>query len=243
MIDTISYICDIPYTPVCIGELHNLFANRKSSNDSKFKNGCTTNTRTWSWPLIGLRLWSKYPNAITKIECELPKLLYGHNGRLIRNQSDLDRALMRLDRVLHFLSHPLEDQEAIGADLPPVFKGHICRVDVVWQFDYPVQTIREVLQDAKHPRIHGKPDLFGDGNITFNGKNMRISIYDKLEERKKFRVATTTASNVCRIEFQIKSKQYVAERFNADTVTGLKEFTFDEACQLYLEHPRRPDDS
>lgn len=235
MIDTISYTCNIPFDPVCIEDLHNLFAVRNSSDGSNFKNGRTTNTQTWTWPLIGIRLWSTRPKTITKIECELPKLLYGHNGKLIRNQSDLDRALMRLDRVLYFLSHPLEDQESIVSDLPPVFKGHLCRVDLVWQFDHPVQTIREVLQDAKHPRIHGRPNLYGDQNITFNGKNLRVSIYDKLEERKAFRVATPTASNVCRIEFQIKSKKYVAERFNADTTIGLKEFTFDEAYQLYRE--------
>lgn len=235
MIDTISYICDIPYDPVCIQDLHNLFADRKSSDGSSFKNGRTTNTQTWSWPLIGLRVWSKYPKTITKIECELPKILYGHNGKLIRDQSDHDRALMRLDRVLYFLSHHLEDQEETSADLPTVFKGHLCRVDLVWQFDYPVQTIRQVLQDAKHPRIHGQPDHYGNGNFTFNGKNMRISVYDKLEERKSFTVATPTANNVCRIEFQIKSKKYVAERFNADTTIGLKEFTFDEAYQVYRE--------
>ena len=235
MIDTISYICDIPFDPVCIEEIHNLFTVRKRSNDSKSKDGRTTDTKTWSWPLIGLRLWSKYPKAITKIECELPKLLYGHNGKLICNQSDLDRALMRMDRLLYFLSHPLEDQGAIVSDLPPVYKGHICRADLVWQFDHPVQTIREVLQDAKHPRIHGKPDLYGNGNITFKGKNMRVNIYDKLKKRKKFTVATTAANSVCRIEFQIRSKQYVAERFNADSDMGLKEFTFDEAYQVYRD--------
>lgn len=235
MIDTISYICDIPYDPVCIQDIHNLFADRKSSDGSSFKNGRTTNTQTWSWPLIGLRVWSKYPKTITKIECELPKILYGHNGKLIRDQSDHDRALMRLDRVLYFLSHHLEDQEETSADLPTVFKGHLCRVDLVWQFDYPVQTIRQVLQDAKHPRIHSRPDLYGNGNITFKGKNLKVSIYDKLKKRKNFTVATPTANNVCRIEFQIKSKQYVAERFNAESDMGLKEFTFDEAYQVYRE--------
>ena len=235
MIDTISYISAVPYDPVCVEELHNLFADRRSSDSSSIKNSRTTNTQTWSWPLIGLRLFSKYPNTITKIECELPKLLYGHNGRLIRSQSDLDRALMRLDRVLYFLSHPLADREAIGTDLPTAYKHHICRVDVVWQFDYPVQIIREVLSYAKHPRIHEQPDLYGNGNFTFNGKNMRISIYDKVAKRKNVTVAPSTAQSVCRIEFQIRSKKYVAERFNADTTMGLRSFTFDEAYQVYRD--------
>jgi len=137
--------------------------------------------------------------------------------------------------VLYFLSHSIEQQGGIISVLPPVDKGHICRIDVVWQFDHPVQTIREVLQDAKHPRIHGRPDLFGNGNITFKGKNLKISIYDKLKKGKTFKVATTMAHSVCRIEFQIKSKKYVAKRFNADTTMGLKKFTFDEAYQVYRE--------
>ena len=54
----------------------------------------------WQIPLP----WGKYircwvdptGRCLTRVECSLPKLVYGHNGRLIDNQEELDRAIEQL---------------------------------------------------------------------------------------------------------------------------------------------------
>lgn len=244
MIDTLSWTCSIPYLPDRLVELQSLFPNRKSTNRSKTKGSCTTSTRHWSLPLIGIRLSSGTQNYITSIQCELPKLLYGHNGRLIRNAADLTVALRRLDSVLQFIADP-GIESIVKGESSTIDKGHISRIDLVWQYNHPVSTLRGVLHNARHPRIYGGPDLFGNGNIAFQGNRFTVTIYDKMKwEKPKTRyknasgvcsITPSVGSEVSRIELKLESKGYVAKTFGVDPKVGLKSFPFDEAYRVYRD--------
>jgi len=57
-------------------------------------------------PLLGIRIFAR-EGIIVKVEAELPKLLYGHNGRLLATQAEVDAALQRLKAILQTFSEPL----------------------------------------------------------------------------------------------------------------------------------------
>ena len=69
-----------------------------------------------------LRIGGVKGKGISWVEVELPVLLYGHNWKLIRNQSDMDEAIGRVD-------------ELVSVVLLSGWRfGRILRADIVWQF-------------------------------------------------------------------------------------------------------------
>lgn len=228
MIDTITFNCSIPILPDSIEALQSLFKDHKSGSSKEAKGNRIIRTTKWSFSLLGLRLFSTEPGRLTKIECELPCLLWGHNGRLIQDQNAIDKALQVLRKILQFISPTDHKGEYSTIDL-----GHVCRIDLAWQYDRPVQDLKTLLQHAKHPRIQSPPDLYGNGNLSFNGKSLRISIYDKLKKEKDGRLSPTSAQNACRIECQIKSKKYIAERFGLNPDEGLRTLKFNDLYEVF----------
>ena len=73
-----------------------------------------TMTIRGSWPLRialpgrrkvaltpGVRVWADSSgNALETVECSLPKVLFGHNGKVLETQSQLDAALGKLHGIL-----------------------------------------------------------------------------------------------------------------------------------------------
>jgi hypothetical protein len=72
----------------------------------------------------------------------LPRLLHGDNGRLIKNQIELDAALT----ILRQMAAELGD--------PQICASHFTRVDLVWQFQVDVETFIRAHRECRHPRIN-----------------------------------------------------------------------------------------
>lgn len=230
MIDTITFNCSIPIIPDRIEALQSLLKDHKSGSSKETKGNRIIRTRKWSFSLLGLRLFSTEPGRLTKIECELPTLLWGHNGRLIHDQNAIDSALQVLRKILQFISPTDCNGEYSTIDL-----GHVCRIDLAWQYDHAVQDLKNLLQHAKHPRIQSAPDLYGNGNLSFHGKSLRISIYDKLKKEKGGHLRPASAQNACRVECQIKSKKYIAERFGLNPDEGLRSLKFPDLYAVFRD--------
>lgn len=231
MIDTIQFTSTIPLQ-IDLDQLTS-FQQRfpKIQNGERFTSTSTYSyhTRIWTFPMIDVRLVSTRSSAITKIECDLPKLLYGHNGRLIHNQAELDEAIRRLVAILrHFVLPPLHSD---GLEFP-IDLGPISRLDLVWQYDLPVTTIRNVLQNAKVDVINKKPNIYEGRNIVFAGTNLGVKAYDKLKECGGT-LSPPSATNACRFEFKITGVERIAEHFGIKAGGGLTQLRFDQAYAVY----------
>lgn len=230
MIDTLSinYPLPIALLPERIEELQSLLSVHKTSSQINVKPNRPQRTSQYSFPLFGLRLFTTSTLQLTKLEVELPCILYGHNGRLISSQPEIVRALSRLNSLLRFLSPAY-----YGDDAASIINGYICRLDLVWQFDVPLPMIRGSLQHAKHPKIQSPPDLYGNGSIVFKGRSLRINGYDKLRRKRGAHLMPSSAVDASRIEFQTKGKKYIAELFGVHPQDGLNTLQFADAYQVY----------
>lgn len=230
MIDTLSinFPLPIPLLSERIEELQSLLQVHKTSSRIDVKPNRPQRTSQYSFPLFGLRLFTTSTLQLSKLEVELPCMLYGHNGRLISNQHEIDKALSRLKSLLRFLS-----PHYYGDDAASIINGHICRLDLVWQFDVPLQQIRGVLQYAKHPKILSPPDLYGNGSIVFKGRSLRINAYDKLRRKRGAHLMPSSAVDASRIEFQTKGKKFIAELFGVNPQVGLNTLQFADAYAVY----------
>ncbi|MBE2283980.1 MAG: hypothetical protein IAE77_11030 [Prosthecobacter sp.] len=230
MIDTISINFPLPILllPERIEELQSLLPVHRSSSQVNVKPNRPQRTSQYSFPLFGLRLFTTSTLQLTKLEVEMPCMLYGHNSRLISSQLEIDKALSRLNSLLRFLSPAYS-----GDDAASIINGHICRLDLVWQFDVPLQLIRSSLQHAKHPKIQSPPDLYGKGGIVFKGRNLRFNAYAKLHKKRGGHLMPASAVDATRIEFQTKGKKFIAELFGVNSQDGLNTLQFTEAYQVY----------
>lgn len=73
----------------------------------------------------------------TKAEAELPKRLWGHNGRLIANQGELDAGVSRIRNIL--------------AEQVPFTAWEVALLDLVWQFEAQTAEVILAHQWARFP--------------------------------------------------------------------------------------------
>ena len=125
-------------------------------------------------------------------ECSLPKLLFGHNGRVLESQEQLDAALAKLRVVLGSV-----------ADVPATSEWEPWRVDIAWNFDRPARPL--VLAHAAlrvagiqsegtlHPGCHG---------VSWRGAKSRfmVKLYDKAKQMR-------VPGSVLRAEISLSGKQ------------------------------------
>jgi hypothetical protein len=108
----------------------------------------------------GARLW--YDGIATfRAEAELPKLLWGHNGRLITNQEDLDASLellrSSLQKYVEFSS------------------WQFVRIDLCWQFNTDAKAVILAHQWTCLPGIRKRPTVFDGGKqISWRGGRSRV---------------------------------------------------------------------
>ena len=133
----------------------------------------------------------------------LPRLLYGHNGRLIPNQPDLDAA-----RVL------FQAKTEEICDLP-CSSCHYTRIDLVWQFCCDVARYILAHRHARHPRLRCDPVHYEARSLALEGSDMRISFYDKTLERFK------RPGDILRVEVQLRGKRLREELGAGERVTRL----------------------
>lgn len=231
MIDTIQFTPSIP-VPIGLNLLESFlcrFPKKQGGERFTETSKCIYRTRTWNFAMIGLRLESTGHSSITKIECELPKLLYGHNGRLIHNQAELSEAIRRIGALLrHFTLWPA------GSDgsSHPIDLGTVSRIDLVWQYNIPVTTIRNLLQNCRVEGIKKKPSIYEGNNIVIPGTYLGIKAYDKIAECVG-KASPSSATNACRFEFRLVEVNRIAKAFGMKPGEQLKFLEFDQSYSVY----------
>jgi hypothetical protein len=111
---------------------------------------------------------------LTWAEVSLPKLLFGHNGRVLENQAQLDAALAKLREELNSI-----------ADVPEIAKWQICRADLAWNFDLQAESLILAHAALRVPGIQRGAALF-DGGQGVSWRDARshfmVKLYDKARQ-------------------------------------------------------------
>lgn len=112
-------------------------------------------------------------------EVSLPRLLFGHNGRLLATQADMDAALEKLRGEL-----------AGFADVPAVAEWpKPSRLDLAWQFDVrkrlgrPPQALILAHGGLQHPAVR-EPPVPRRNSLTWEGSKLRLQLYGKSRKQK-----------------------------------------------------------
>jgi hypothetical protein len=115
----------------------------------------------------GVRFWHDgFGNC--KAEAELPKLLWGHNCRLIVSQAELDESLARFHVIL--LKHV------------QFASWEWVLVDFVWQFQTRTADVILAYQWLRLPGVRNLPTLLcGDKEISWRGTRLGLKFYRKAE--------------------------------------------------------------
>jgi hypothetical protein len=125
------------------------------------------------------------------VEASLPRLLFGHNGRLLSTVDELNAALDVLAEIL---------QE--HAEVPPLEEWRLKRLDLCWNFDLPARPFIMAHAPLQFPGIRRQPASFGMGSgVSWRGAKSKfvVSMYDKSRE-----VGTT--GSVLRVEIRLLGK-------------------------------------
>ena len=142
-----------------------------------------------------------------KAEAELPKLLWGHNGRLLTNQDELDQS------VEQFRSHLLSKVEFSSWE----FK----RVDLCWHFRTRATDVILAHQWLRFPGVRSLPSLlYGGKQISWRGGKLGLKFYDKAK-------AIGDSGSVLRVELRLAGAQL---RKRIDANAPLK---FDELYNVF----------
>ncbi len=108
----------------------------------------------------------------TWFEVSLPRLLFGHNGRLIENQLQLNEALEKLHQEAERWAEGVAGYES----------WQPWRMDLVWNFDQVALPILMAHAGLRVPGINKGATIWEGGyNLTWSGAKSRfeVTIYDK----------------------------------------------------------------
>jgi hypothetical protein len=150
--------------------------------------------------------------SLEKAEFSLPKLLFGHNGRVLSSQREIDAAL---EHASHLLSEI--------ATVPDVIDWDARRVDMAW--NYAMSALPLILAHAslRVPGIlHGATlHRAGEGVSWRGGKSHKmVTLYDKA---RRMRVA----GSVLRAEVSLRSGQILRH------LPGAEWRSFDSLYRVY----------
>jgi len=131
-----------------------------------------------------------------KAEAELPKLIWGHNGRLLANQAELDASVEQFRSIL---SRQVEFSS-----------WQLVLVDLVWQFEARTADIILAHQWLRFPGVRNFPSLLcGGKEISWRGSRLGLKFYDKAE-------------GVLRVELRLAGEQ-LRKRIDADAPLNFDE--------------------
>lgn len=154
---------------------------------------------------------------ITWVAASLPRILFGQNSTLIRNQAQLNDALAKLDSLLAQFGTIVYARQ------------HFTRVDLVWQFKRRVARFALSMFRVNHPEIRAEVCLFrnrkGITGIWWKsgaksgtggkGGPLIIRAYDKSDKGIK------SPQPVLRIEVQLRGKKLTQKLGNNAPVNRL----------------------
>lgn len=148
------------------------------------------------YPGIRFRL-DPLHSEIAWVEASLPKLLWGHNGRVIASRDELDQGLMKL----------WEGTNTI-ATAPPLSEWTLKRADLVWQFEgLSAERIVDALSAFRLPSVASPPMHQAGRGITWRGAGSRFMLVCYCKSRKM-----RVEGDVLRIEVRLVGRELVRLR-------------------------------
>lgn len=120
---------------------------------------------------------------VYRVDLNLRKILWGHNGINIRDGDDLSYALVIVRHALrHLLVHPDDASRLIpGLDEKPI--SYWSSLEIAMDIRDPGLVIRRHLERMRSPAVRRNPEFY-ENTTRLNGKNMTIKCYDKIAQMK-----------------------------------------------------------
>lgn len=172
---------------------------------------------------LGIRVYGK-DTTIERVQCSLPRLLHGYNGRMIRNPNELKKAQGVLFARLWEISEA--KQELI----------EFTRLDLVLNFPANPRKLIVAHKNARHPWVRRAQVEYGDSTIRFPGKQIVMHLYSKQKERAdKSGFNLPSLSNSVRAELQIKGKSAVRRFYGNDDHIPVVDLDFFLAYSVFRD--------
>lgn len=131
-----------------------------------------------------------------KAEIELPKLLWGHNGKLLANQAELDESIARFRSIL--------------LSWVKFTSWRLVLIDLVWQFQTRPADVILAHQWVRFPGVRSLPSLLCGGKaISWKGARLALKFYEK-------------ADCVLRVELRLAGAQ-LRQRINSEAPLNFAE--------------------
>ncbi len=200
MIDTLSFTVRASLRPGILASLKgSLFWQVRES--TTHCSGRTNSYTTLTCPPIALIIYVDGGAYVRSVSANLPKLLYGHNGRLIATEQQFTEAMNRLKTILEVNMQPDQFVAGIIPGWPnPVLGAHFTRVDLVWQFLAELGLL-EALRHCRHDKIRKQASEYHGKSTSLGGSFLRIQVYDK---NREMRIGNRKLPPAHRVEFQLK---------------------------------------
>jgi hypothetical protein len=189
--------------------------NGWSRRDSKITDSRCTRAYWRVWHRQTSMNVAGYDVHVTSAEASLPRLLYGHNGRLITGDSEIEAGVARFRDLLDEIATPPDD-------------FRVGRVDLAWHLEVDVRTFLNAYMSLSHKRIRSVPEYHVGNSLEFIGTYLACRFYDK-----QF-LATRSRGGPLRCEFQCGNHKAVSKQFNGNLVP-VKRIKFDEAYRVFRE--------
>jgi len=145
---------------------------------------------------------------VYRINLNLRKILWGHNGINIRDGDDLSYALMIVRHALQHLLVESEDASRLipGLDEKPI--SYWSSLELAMDIRDPGLVIRRHLERMRSPSVRRNPEFY-ENTTRLNGKDVTIKSYDKVAQmkdrhktpRKRIEVASDP---ITRLEVKLK---------------------------------------
>lgn len=172
---------------------------------------------------------------VTKIEANLAKLIYGHNGRLIKTEEEF---LLALTRVVHIV------MQLVGADnwsriLPGTGRGNLG----FWSYlELPIHVSDDgrliaAASGLRRSKARLQLGIWADETVSYDGTVSGFILYDKGKERRSTSISIPGV-RCMRIEAKLKECGRVATAFGVTQpdegpIHVLSTFSFADAIDAF----------
>ncbi len=144
-------------------------------------------------PAPGVRIWADVTGrGLERAECSLARVLFGHNGKVLADQAQLDAALAKLNDVLNSV-----------AEVPSEAEWTPWRLDLVWNFNLQARPLVLAHAALRVPGIQSEGTIFPGGyGVSWRGakSGFIVTLYDKARKMH-------LPSSVLRAEISMRGQQ------------------------------------
>ena len=152
------------------------------------------------------------------IEVSLPRLLFGHNSRLIHTQHQLHEALDKLNDLVGEVCFQADDEA----------HDHFSRADLVWQIRGDMAVFLAAHKNCRHRSIRKDMGHYQGQGFYFQGQQLRVRFYDKRLKQ------SGQAGDVIRVEVQLRGDR-LREAFSGFEWRKLTTLSLWRCYEVYRE--------